>query len=1007
MRPLHLTLEAFGPYPGRQDVDFSDLSQEGLFLIHGPTGAGKTFLLDAITFALFGEVPGERSEASLRSQFAQRGATPRVTFQFRAGGQDWRIERIPKHERPKLRGQGTTPQSSQVRLDRLDLSDWVTDASGLSDVRARIHQLLGLTASQFAQVILLPQGRVEQVLRADSDQREALLTKLFDTDQYRLIADHLDRRAKDARALLDQDTALLAELRTRAQVRWNEVIDQPTDLPDDQVQLDELSAAIARRAEEARLVSERAARREQVAATEHDRRVDLAQRVLRRAQLTAQAEELHARSGAVESDRVELDRALAAEQLRPALVATHRALLVRDQAVQTLVDAAASAQVTLQRVPVALPSLLADLTLDVDVLTDDPGAAQQVSVARDVALQELTDLRSLDQVVTRAEQLRDQADDQSVAATAAATQVQSATTRLMQLDAQIAQATQEHQHAVQARLQLPALQDQTARALDRATAAADLVDQRRTLDQLSQRHLRANASLQDLRTRLNDQREAYLAGIAAELAGSLRDDEHCPVCGSLEHPVPADPRQQTVTRDQLDRLEAAVETARSTERSAADLLATERAVMDGLIQRVGHEDPDPVALDQSARQLQLELHRCAATAEGVEQLDASVKDLTEQRQQLDLARQDHQRQATAHGTRATDLRQDAALHDEQVVARLGTGVRLEDAVRSLGRLVERLGSVSDALAEVAMATTRLNEAVTERQRRLDDSPFDDLDQVDHALRSDDGRSTLEQRIGAHQRDLDQVAALLGAPELAELPDAPPDTDASLDRLTVASELATATAKHHAVLDAAAVAIAASAEEHRRLDAATAAQRSQAELLSELADHCMGRRGDKVSLQRWVLASYLSEICQLANQRLSTMTSGRYELRVHQGQLRANARSGLDLAVHDAFTGAERPVQTLSGGETFQASLALALAVAESVQAHAGGVHMDALFIDEGFGSLDADALELALDELDRLRAGGRMVGVISHVAAMRDRIRVGVQVSPGAGGSTLRVGELA
>jgi exonuclease SbcC len=156
----------------------------------------------------------------------------------------------------------------------------------------------------------------------------------------------------------------------------------------------------------------------------------------------------------------------------------------------------------------------------------------------------------------------------------------------------------------------------------------------------------------------------------------------------------------------------------------------------------------------------------------------------------------------------------------------------------------------------------------------------------------------------------------------------------------------------------------------------------------------------------VLASYLSEICDLANQRLGAMTSGRYSLLVQRGRAKANAKSGLDLAVHDAFTGEERPVQSLSGGETFQASLALALAVAESVQAHAGGVRLDALFIDEGFGSLDPDALELAMDELDRLRAGGRMVGLISHVGALRERIRFGIEVQPGNGGSRLRVGEL-
>ena len=169
---------------------------------------------------------------------------------------------------------------------------------------------------------------------------------------------------------------------------------------------------------------------------------------------------------------------------------------------------------------------------------------------------------------------------------------------------------------------------------------------------------------------------------------------------------------------------------------------------------------------------------------------------------------------------------------------------------------------------------------------------------------------------------------------------------------------------------------------------------------------MGRRGDKVSLQRWVLASYLEDICSVANVRLQAMSSGRYTLRVHRERALRNAKSGLDLRVHDAFTGEEREVQSLSGGETFQASLALALAVAETVQAHAGGIRLDALFVDEGFGSLDADALDLAMDELDTLRAGGRMIGVISHVGGLRERIRVGIEVTTGTRGSSLRVGEL-
>ena len=162
----------------------------------------------------------------------------------------------------------------------------------------------------------------------------------------------------------------------------------------------------------------------------------------------------------------------------------------------------------------------------------------------------------------------------------------------------------------------------------------------------------------------------------------------------------------------------------------------------------------------------------------------------------------------------------------------------------------------------------------------------------------------------------------------------------------------------------------------------------------------------MSLQRWVLAAFLDDICQLANGRLATMTGGRYSLSVHRGDSPGRRAAGLDLRVLDSHTGTERDVSTLSGGETFQASLALALAVADAVEQHAGGIRMEALFIDEGFGSLDPDALELAMDELDALRAGGRMVGVISHVAGLQERIRTGIRVEPSEHGSTARVGRI-
>jgi exonuclease SbcC len=257
---------------------------------------------------------------------------------------------------------------------------------------------------------------------------------------------------------------------------------------------------------------------------------------------------------------------------------------------------------------------------------------------------------------------------------------------------------------------------------------------------------------------------------------------------------------------------------------------------------------------------------------------------------------------------------------------------------------------------------------------------------------------------AHDERTTTVAARLDAPELADLPAERPPTD-HLDAAVAAAEhLRDATVAAAEAWTSAAAAVSGWAEEHRTATAGAVDLRDRAARLRRVAVTVCGQTGTRVSLSRWVLAAYLADICALANQRLDGMTGGRYRLRVLPEGGHANRRGGLDLRVLDAHTGEERKVSTLSGGETFQASLALALAVADAVQHHAGGLRMEALFIDEGFGSLDPDALELAMDTLDQLRAGGRSVGVISHVASMRERIRTGIEVVPSEDGSTVRVG---
>jgi exonuclease SbcC len=1007
VRPLRLTFSAIGPYPGTATVDLDELGSDGLFLIHGPTGAGKTFLLDAITFALYGEVPGDRAVSTIRSQLAPPTAEPRVELEFRAQDGHWLIERVPQHVRAKLRGDGEREHASKVHLSRRVDGEWVAVATGVREVAVKIKELTGLSAAQFAQVILLPQGRFEKVLRASSDEREALLTTLFDTEMYQHVAEHLDRRAREQRASLAELQSQLEELRARVHGRWHEVVDEPTTqdaqhepaeptLPADQAELDHLAEQLRRRALEARQVAGRAARRADTARQVHDEREQLAKQIERRATLVVRRDELDEARPRIERLAHELASAETAEAVRAPLAEVHAAELAVQDADEQVTGAVDRVRSTIERCHVPLPDALTDLDL----------SPARLVAARDVAVERLSELRGLDAVNLRAQELTSAADDAAMLSTAQAREAARAAERVAEADAVAAELREQVDTARLAQARVAELTDRAERARARAEAAADLAAARQQVELHERRHLGADRALQDLRRMLNDRRESYLAGIAAELAGSLGDDESCPVCGSTEHPLLADPRELTVTRAEVDATEADVERARQRERQAADTLAEVRRSLEQLEQAAGGAEVDPAERAEQAVLAETELHRALAAAGQLDQVQQRLDELVAGRDALDAARIDAERAAASEAERSHGLREQAAACHRRVEAELGDGVRLADAVRSVERIVVRLGELIEAHAQQARARDRHQHAVQRRDVAVAGSPFDDVDQLVDALLPEAERRRLAEQVRTHREQQLQVATLLEAPELADLPETPPDTESSLTRLGLATELATATAKHQALLDAADQAVQQWNDQHRRLLADAAQALDRAQVLSELADQCMGRRGDRVSLQRWVLASYLSEICELANQRLHTMSSGRYRLQVHDRAARGGSKAGLDLAVQDAFTGASRPVQSLSGGETFQASLALALAVAESVQAHAGGVHLEALFIDEGFGSLDQDALELAMDELDRLRAGGRMVGLISHVGVLRERIHRGVEVRPGPAGSTLHAGEL-
>ena len=342
-----------------------------------------------------------------------------------------------------------------------------------------------------------------------------------------------------------------------------------------------------------------------------------------------------------------------------------------------------------------------------------------------------------------------------------------------------------------------------------------------------------------------------------------------------------------------------------------------------------------------------------------------------------------------------------------MAAELGEGLAPRQVLESLAAVEQALETLARSSEAGVRLRTRQEQAATRLARDLAAAGIADAAALTAGLRSEPERTSWRQTIEAFEGALTSQRAILAAPDLQDLPEQRPDTAGSEAAETAADAARTTAVERHSEARGANDDIHRLCEEHRRLAALLADQQARAEQIAAVADRCQGKLPPYISLQRWVLSAYLADICAYANQRLDLMTSGRYQLRLTDAGGRGGRNAGLNLRVRDAFTGEEREVTSLSGGETFQASLALALGVADTVQAHSGGVHLDALFVDEGFGSLDPDNLQLAMDELDRLREGGRLIGVISHVAALRERIRSGIQVIASDQGSTLQVGSTA
>ena len=1022
MRLHRLELEGFGPFRDRQVVDFDAFADDGIFLIAGRTGAGKSSVLDGVCFALYGGVPRyDGAEKRLRSDYCGPDDPTEVSVEFSTGGRRWRVTRSPEYERAKRRGTGTTLVSADAQLDELVGGVWMGRASGSRNVALALDDVLGLSQQQFLQVILLAQNRFAEFLLARSDERQKLLRRLFGTRTYEQYQDALEQRRRDAEAALaaagDGVKLLLgeAERLAAAEGTWEgfgaagELLErladgantaESTDASPEAAAVDagaqDPAVSLADRLVEAeRSVRSAQARAEVLSAQQavaasaardaeaafaatkalHTKQQQLTASRARLASLEAEAE-------GIAADRTRVERAIAAEALRAPI----EAVAAADAAAQRAAEHLRAHRAAWERVGGSPDDDAERLRGLVDELTG------QLAVWAAIAEQE-NELALLEKRLA-ADEERVVALDRDVAEIEEGRKL--VPVRLEAIDAELRGALAEAGRAEDLRTQLATLDERLAAARE----AERLEKELRVADEA---HLAAAGRHESAQSAVTLLLRRRLAGHAAELATALVDGEPCAVCGSTEHPSPAEPSDAPVTDDQVAAAEAERDRAAEEEATAAEAARAARDAYNKAVARAGGESAPALAEAAAAAELsltaateaqrrceQLTVERASLVeldaAAGLE-LDRAIAALADLRMQVAAA--------TAHAKTLRRAVVDARGDFDSVAARIAA-------------TTERRGlalALVDALVEHAGAAAALARARADLATRVAATDFADAADAQGALLDPAARTALSERVRAHEVALTTEAERVREleVELGDDANAAPDVDAA------------ATARDRALAEekTAVEAAARAAQTAKRLEdlvrRAGEAQDGIAELAAEcdvvsrLANTVAGRPPNtrRMTLESFVLAAELEEIVEAANLRLSEMSSGRYRLQHSDARAARNVASGLGLEIVDAHTGQARPAQSLSGGETFLASLALALGLAEVVTARAGGVRLDTLFIDEGFGSLDEATLDLAMRTLDELRQGGRTVGLISHVAAMKEQLPAQLVVEATAQGPSV------
>lgn len=1036
MKPIELKMQAFGPYAKIERIDFRQLENRTMFVISGKTGSGKTTIFDGIAFAIYGKTSGEeRTGTDLRSQFADPLLPTEVSLEFSLKNRIYKIIRSPQQEKKKARGDGYTTINTKAELYAVIDGKEQLLAGNVREVEEKIREIMQLDFHQFKQILMIPQGEFRKLLTSDSKDKEQILQKLFHTDIYTKFQEKLKEESVSLRNNVIQAR--------QERQKWVGSIE-----PLEQKELQDLLLEDPLQEKKILLLAKN------LVATQNEEKLKIENNLLhnrskkdRLIQETERASYIHKAFEQLEElkkafssltnqlDKVtqlkyKKNKAQKAGRIWPVKIdLDERKKMIgkRESDIESYKKAKNDAQKNLEKGLNELHQLEKN---------KDKYEAQKQELREIAALEEkIIEKSKLETALSTLEkegiEEKKSLDDSNEMKEMIFKQAQEVDNKTAELNHKKVELSEQKQLLESNRYHLQTVN--RAVKLNRQIT----VQQESLLEiEKNQQHMEEQVKISNAMKKKLDQQ--YLASQALYLSRNLKPGEPCTVCGSTDHPNPIQDGIHTVTEDEVTKgAEEHQKAVSIRDRNLIELtqknerLSELRQDKDELIVELQKAHPS-FEWHQLSQLLQKLNQNTAEIEKKIGEINQSIleekklvskkeelnRSLTAVQEQIELKMTSVQRKREQYVELKGQLKRLKADIPEKYLNKdfyQQQKNNLTSSIQSFEKLlVQKEENVTDLREQLSAITHRLNQTKEECEKDkekvnevngkwiilLKDSLFKDETDAADSLLSEKQLIEIEQQIAEFEKEYYATEQQLEAktrelkdqvkPDLADLDRQLKESDQLISELDKDYQQVSSYVERHKTLFQR---IELNSKETKKLE-------EEFELVGHLSDMANGKNHLRITFERYVLAFYLEDILAIANERLSKMTSGRYQLLRKEDKSKGNAQGGLELLVFDQYTGQERHVKTLSGGEAFKASLSLALGLADVVQSHAGGVSLETMFIDEGFGTLDPESLDQAIESLMDIQSSGRLVGIISHVPELKERIDARLEVESTKAGST-------